>query len=142
MVGPIGPDPFVGQTIRQRQERERDPLSVQTVNLDVTNVTSAGNTTLYTVSDEKWLRIDDFGIVNIEGSNTTVTVWVVPSGGSALNTNKAYDAYPILANDSGTLTALIGSTWPPGTFIVATSGGATGVNLWMSGREAIGGVFD
>lgn len=132
----------VGRSIRQRQEIEREIPLAQMVNVDVTNVTSAGNTTLFTVSDDKWLHIEDFGVCNIAGATATVTVWAVPSGGSATNTNKVYDAYSIVANDSGTLTALVNTTWPPGTFFVATSGNATGVNLWMSGRESLGGVFE
>lgn len=131
---------MLGQNPRQRQESERTtPLRVPVIKA-VTNITSAGNTTLWTVTDNKFMFVSDFGVCNIAGATIGVTVYLVPDGGSAQNTNKVYDAYSVLANDSGTLTALVGSTLNPGDMIIATCDNATGCNLWLDGVEFTGGL--
>jgi hypothetical protein len=130
-----------GQNPRQIDERQpTTPLRAPVIKA-VTNVTN-GNTTLWTVTADKFLFIRDFGVCNIAGANITITVYVVPEGGSAANTNKVYDGYTILANDSGTLTALVGSTLNPGDFIVAVTSSATGANFWLDGVEFVGGLAD
>ncbi len=137
MRTPIG---MQGLTQRQRQETERGTLLQVPIAKAVTNVTTS-NVTLWTVSDGKFLYIQDFGVCNIAGATIAVTVYVVPSGGSALATNKVYDAYSVIANDSGTLTALVGGIYEPGTAIIAVTDNATGANFWLSGKEGAGGSF-
>jgi hypothetical protein len=129
-----------GPTSRQRQEVEPGPLLRLPIVKAVTNVTNS-NVTLWTVTAGKFLYVQDFGVCNIAGATIAVTVYVVASGGAAGATNKVYDAYPVLANDSGTLTALIGGIYEPGTAIIAVTDNATGANFWLSGYEAIGGDF-
>ena len=129
-----------GPTSRQRQEVEPGPLLRLPIVKAVTNVTNS-NVTLWTVTAGKFLYVQDFGVCNIAGATIAVTVYVVASGGGAGTTNKVYDAYPVLANDSGTLTALIGGIYEPGTAIIAVTDNATGANFWLSGYEAIGGDF-
>lgn len=127
-------------TARQRQEQERQaPLRIP-ISLAVTNVTNS-NSVLWTVTDGKFLYVQDFGVCNIAGATIAVTVYVVPSGGAAANGNKVYDAYSVSANDSGTLTALIGGIYEPGTQIIAVTDNATGANFWLSGYESTGGDF-
>ena len=129
---------MTGQNPRQRQERERTVPFRSPVIKAVTNVTNS-NVTLWTVTADKFLTIKDFGVCNISGTSIEITVYLVPEGGSAAATNKIYDAYLVLPNDSGTLTALIGSTLNVGEFIVAVTDNATGANFWLDGMESTGG---
>ena len=128
-------------TRRQRQEQERLPADRVAVVKAVTNVTTS-DVTLHTVTADKYFFVKDFGVCNIAGATIAITVYVVPEGAAAGVTNKVYDAYSILANDSGTLTALIGSTLSPGDFIVADTDNATGANFWLDGVEFSEGLPD
>jgi len=125
--------PMTPQNFRQRQEAEvvapiRRPYSTA-----VNNVTSSAPETLFTVPDGYYFEVVDFSVCNIEGATLAVTVSLVPDGGSASASNRVYDAYPVAANDSGTLTAVVGRLLEPGEFIVASVDGATGGNFWLSG---------
>ena len=126
-------------TARSRQEDQREFPLQRPVVVPVTTVTT-NNTTLHTVADGYHMLVRDFGVCNIAGANVAITVYLVPSGGSASAANKVYDGYTVLANDSGTLTALIGSTLEPGDFIVCDTDNATGCNFWLDGIEFSGGV--
>jgi len=130
-----------GLTQRQRQETERGPLLRQPLMIPVTTVTSSGNTTLYTVPSTNYFYVQDFGVCNLTASTVALTVYAVESGGSAGASNTVYYQYPVVANDSGTLTALIGGIFEPGTAFVATCDTATGLNLWLSGYRSVGGDF-
>lgn len=133
---------MMGQNTRQIDERQpQTPLRVPVIKA-VATVTSAGNTTLHTVTANKFFYIRDFGVCNISGGTVKVTVYLVPDGGAAGNGNKVYDAYSVLANDSGTLTAVVGSTLNDGDQIIATCDNATGVNFWLDGVEFEGGLPD
>ena len=127
-------------TNRQRQEQERPTLLRIPLFIAPQTVTTS-NVTLHTVTAGKFFYCQDFGVCNIAGATIAITVYVVASGGAAGVANKVYDAYSVLANDTGTLTALIGGIYEPGTFFVADTDNATGANFWLSGYEAIGGDF-
>jgi len=132
---------MLGQNTRQREERERvTPDSIPVIKA-VTNVTNS-NVTLWTVTTDpdKFLYIEDFGVCNISGVAIKITVYIVPSGGAALATNKVYDGFQVLAGDSGTLTAVVGHTLNPGDLIIAATDNATGANFWLWGQEFTGGV--
>jgi len=132
---------FQGLNPRTRQEDERVKPDRVPVIKAVTNVTTS-DVTLWTVTANKFLFIKDFGVCNIAGVTIAITVYLVPSGGSAAATNKVYDAYAVLPNDSGTLTALVGSTLNPGDLIIADTNNATGANFWLDGVEFTGGLPD
>lgn len=129
-------DPF-GQQSRSRDEQERVVSDAKPVSKEVTTVTNS-NVTLWTVTADNFLFIEDFGVCNIDGGAITITVYIVPDGGAAANGNKVYDAYAVAANDSGTLTALIGTMVAPLSLIVAVTSSATGANFWLSGFETVG----
>jgi len=132
---------MLGLQQRQRQEDEvTTPRRVAVIKA-VTTVTNS-NVTLWTVTANKFLKLNDFSVCNISGVNITITVYVVPSGGSAAAGNKVYDAYVVGANDSGTLGAILGKTFLPGDFIVAVTNHATGANFWLDGVEFTGGLPD
>ncbi len=130
---------MLGQAPRQRQELEREPTLRIPVIKAVTTVTNS-NVTLWTVTANKFLKLNDFSVCNISGTTITITVYVVPSGGSASAANKVYDAFTLGANDSGTLGAILGHTFLPGDFIVAVTNHATGANFWLDGVEFTGGL--
>lgn len=129
-------DPF-GQQSRSRDEQERVVSDAKPISKEVTTVTNS-NVTLWTVTADNFLFIEDFGVCNIDGGAITITVYIVPDGGAAANGNKVYDAYAVAANDSGTLTALIGTMVAPLSLIVAVTSSATGANFWLSGFETVG----
>jgi len=124
-------------TSRSRDEKEFVPSDAKPVSKEITPVTNS-NVTLWTVTADNFLMIEDFGVCNVAGVAIAVTVYVVPDGGAAGNGNKVYDAYPVIANDSGSLTALIGYQVAPLSFIVAVTDNATGANFWLSGYETVG----
>ncbi len=130
---------MLGLNPRQRFESERDATQRIPVIKAVTTVTNS-NVTLWTVTANKFLKLNDFSVCNISGTNITITVYVVPSGGSAAAGNKVYDAFALGANDSGTLGAILGHTFLPGDFIVAVTNHATGANFWLDGGEFTGGL--
>ena len=132
---------LMGQSVRQREEREVVTPERVPVIQPVTTVTNS-NVTLWTVTADKFLKLSDIGVCNISGVAIAITVYHVPSGGAAANGNKVYDAFQVLANDSGTLTAIISRTFFPGDFIVAVTDNATGANFWLDGVEFTGGLAD
>lgn len=130
-----------GQSQRQREEREVPIAQRSAVIKAVTNVTNS-NVTLWTVTLDpaKYLYVRDIGVCNISGVTIAVTVYVVPDGGSAANTNKVYDAFSVVANDSVTLSAIVDKTYLPGDQIIAVTDNVTGANFWLDGVEFTGGL--
>lgn len=137
----FGAGQAAGAQGRQQLEIARPSLLRQAHVQDVATVTSAGNTTLYTVAADNFFYVQDFGVCNLTAGTVALTVYAVESGGSAGTSNTVYYQYPVTANDSGTLTALVGGIFAPGTAFVATCDNATGLNLWLSGYKSIGGDF-
>lgn len=132
-------DPFRPLTNRQRQESERrTPLS-QPQSIPVTNVKTS-NTTLYTAKSDKFFHIERMAAANVGTGNLTLDVWLVPSGGSADDSNVTYDGYTINAAAVERLTALEGTLIEPGTSIVVVTNDATnGANFWLWGVDVQGG---
>lgn len=132
--------PFSGQVGRQRFESERPIPGRIPVIKAVTNVTNS-NVTLWTVTANKFLYIQKFTVCNIAAGAIAVTVYVVPSGGSASNANKVYDAFSVAQNTSVSLTALEGHMLDDGDFIVVvTDTATTGGNFKMWGYEMASGT--
>lgn len=126
-----------GQSHRQRQEAERQTPLARLASIPVTNVTNT-NVTLFTVPDNRFFALRLLGVANIAGSNLAVTVHVVPSGGSASNSNKVYDAFVVWPNTSEVLWAVAGEEahhlLEPGDQIVAVTDSATGGNFYGWGH--------
>ena len=68
-------DVVLGQAPRRREEAEREVPQGVAVIKAVTTVTNS-NVTLWTVTDNKFLKLKDFGVCNISGANITITVYV------------------------------------------------------------------
>lgn len=134
-----GRDIQMGVSVRQREERERITPEQISIIIPVANVTNS-NTTLYTVRADHFFYIQDFGVCNISDTGIAINIHIVPVGGSATDLNKVYDGYVVETNDSGTLTAILGTTLNPEDFIVASTDNAIGANFWINGIETSGGL--
>ena len=124
-------------TSRSRDEKEFVPSDAKPVSKEITTVTNS-NVTLWTVTADNFLFIENFGVCNIDGGAIAVTVHVVPSGGAAANGNKVYDALAVAANVTVSLDAFKSMQIAPLSFIVAVTSSATGANFWLSGFETVG----
>jgi hypothetical protein len=89
---------------------------------------------VYTVPASSVTKIENATVTNITATPATVTIHVVPSGGSVANTNAVEFARSIAANTSVQLTSLIGYQ-NAGATIRALAGTATALNLTLNGTE-------
>jgi hypothetical protein len=83
--------------------------------------TGSSDTTIYTVPGSSAVKIATFSITNTSTSAVTVSVSVVPSGGSIDGTHKVLSSYSLAANDTisseDVLSALKGAMLDAGAFI-------------------------
>lgn len=105
--------------------------------LAVENIIPAKNaesvdTDQYTSTDVKTI-IDKFTATNISAGTLTISVNIVPNGGSASNTNLIVDTKSILENETYTFPELVGHILTTGDFI-STNASATGLTIRASGR--------
>ena len=133
------PTAYGGQAgiVRQRQEVEQQPPQRDAVPVAIANVTNS-NVTLYTVDSGRTFNLVQLDVCNIAGAALAVTVYLVPDGGSAANTNKIYDGHSIAANTSETLSVAHG-LHPGGTQIIAVTDHATGGNFRLWGYSVESG---
>lgn len=94
-------------------------------------------TTLYTVPAASQVKVATASLCNISGSTVTVTVSVVPSGGSVDGTHVVLSAYSLLPNDTITqddvLAALKGVMLGVGTFVSVTASVSGAVDYLLTG---------
>jgi hypothetical protein len=95
---------------------------------------TASQTTLYTATGLRAI-LDKFSATNISGSAATVTVNLVPSGGSAGGTNPIVSAKSLQAGESYGFPELVGHVLNQGGFVSVLAGTASAINLRISGRE-------
>lgn len=79
--------------------------------------------------------IDKFTATNISGSNATISVHIVASGGAAGNTNLIIDARQIAPGESYTCPEVVGHTLDNGSFISTIAGTASAITIRASGHE-------
>lgn len=90
-------------------------------------------TTLVTGAANSRTYLDKITVTNTTGSAVTVTVNVVPSGGSVGAGNVLENSYSIAANTSYSFPNIVGQILNPGDFLSITPS-ATGCNARVSGR--------
>lgn len=90
-------------------------------------------TTVYTVPAASAAKVASASITNTDSSAMTVSVSVVPSGGSVDGTHVVLSAYQLLAGDSTVLTEIIGSMLDAGAFISITASTASKLNYLFTG---------
>lgn len=96
---------------------------------------AATATTYYTTPANTKAKITAFTLCNTTGTNRTVDVHLVPSGGSADATNQVVDALAINANTSVIVSEAIGHVLEASGTIQCTADAATAVTLVVSGIE-------
>jgi hypothetical protein len=99
----------------------KDAEQAQTV-----QYTSTGLTTI----------IDKFTATNHDTAAWSITVYLVPSGGSAATTNKIVASKTLQANETYTFPEIVGAALAAGDFIAteAPSTGGNKINIRSSGR--------
>lgn len=91
------------------------------------------DTTMYTAPTNSRVYIDKLTVTNPTAGALTITVNLVPSGGSVASTNVITSAYSIAAGGSYTFPEIVGHILGAGAFISAV-GSAAGLNMRASGR--------
>lgn len=95
--------------------------------------TIAGNNTVYTVPALSAVKISSACLCNTTSSAVTVSVSLVPSGGTAGVTNRVVNAYSLAANDSMVLTEILGAMLDAGASINVNTSTANAVNAAITG---------
>lgn len=75
------------------------------------------DTTIYTVPASTAAKIASAVLCNTGGATATVSVSVVPSGGSIDGTHKIVHNYPLAAGDSMVVNELVGAMLGTGAFV-------------------------
>lgn len=96
---------------------------------------TASTATYYTVGANTNTIIDSAIAANSTGTNRTITIYLVPSGGSADGNTIAVVSTVVPANSDVSLSRLVLQALPAGATIQAKSDAATAVTLRISGRE-------
>lgn len=95
---------------------------------------AASATTYYTATNVK-ARIDACTLVNTTAGAITVTIYLIPSGGSAAASNTVLSSYSVAAGQSYVVAGAIGQWLEEGGFLQAVASSATSVTLIVSGVE-------
>ena len=94
-------------------------------------------TTYYTATNLR-ARIDKCTVCNTTAGAINLTIYKVPSGGSASATNTLISARSIAAGETYTCPEVVGHWLEAGGFISALASAATSLSLEMSGIEVSG----
>lgn len=104
---------------------------------DVPNAT----TTLYTspaaASGGKGTWIDKFTAHNHTAGAVALTIYLVPSGGAAADSNKLIAAAGLAAGATDTLPEVVGKFLNPGDFIAVLASAAASISVAANGRELV-----
>jgi len=92
-------------------------------------------TTVYTSPAATTTIIDKFTATNTDSGAHTITVYLVPSGGTAGGSNTITSAYSIAAGTAVELTELKNHVLATGDFISAFADSASKVIIRASGRQ-------
>lgn len=96
---------------------------------------AASATTYYTAATGTKARIDSLALTNTTGTGRTVTLYLVPSGGTAGVTNCVLSAYTVAAGETYVPPGIIGQWLESGGTLQAVASAATAVTLVASGVE-------
>ena len=95
---------------------------------------STGETTVYTVPASSTIKIAQGSLCNVSASAVTVSVSIIPSGGTADGTHRVIASYSLAANDTLTLKDYIGGAlMGPGDFISVNAATAAAVDVIITG---------
>lgn len=96
---------------------------------------SSANTTEYTTPAAKHTIIDKLTATNLDASSQTITIYLVPSGSTAVDANKLISAKSIATGAIYDFTELKNHILNAGDFISVIASGASMVVIRASGRE-------
>lgn len=100
-------------------------------------LTATTATTIYTVPASSRSKVATLSVTNTSASAVTVTVSVVPSGGTVDGTHAVLFGYPLAAGDTicheDVLAAVKGAMLPTGAFIAVTAGTANAIDYLVTG---------
>ena len=94
----------------------------------------AASTSQYTAPNPGKAAIDKFTATNTSGSVATISVWIVPNGGSTDDSNLIIDSLQVAQGTVEEFSPLIGHILQSGTQIV-TAGTGGALTIFVSGRE-------
>lgn len=90
--------------------------------------------TQYTANGCKAI-IDKFTGTNVTGGNVTLSVNIVPSGGSASNSNIVTITRTLASKEVYRFPEIVGQYLDVGSFISTIAGAASSISIRVSGRE-------
>lgn len=98
------------------------------------SVVPIGNTdtVVYAVTSKRTSIINAASVSNYSGANATITVYLVPDGGSVGNATLALTEFSVSAGDTRILNALLGQGVTENGTIVAVSDTADAINLTIN----------
>lgn len=91
-------------------------------------------TTVYTVPANQAVKLSQGTVCNVSAAPVTVSLSLVPSGGTADGTHRVISGYSLAAGDTLPLgDYLAGHMLGPGDFISVTASAATAIDVIISG---------
>lgn len=96
---------------------------------------TTGAAAYYTAASAVKARIDAFTVTNYSGTAATFSVWLVPTGGSADDTNIIVKARSIAAGASGRVLEAIGQWIEGGGTIQMLASDGSAITIAVSGVE-------
>ncbi|MBN9209369.1 MAG: hypothetical protein J0H96_11985 [Microbacterium ginsengisoli] len=94
---------------------------------------ASGDTTIYTVPANKAAKLAKLVLTNTSAAAVTVSVSVVPSGGSVDGTHRVVSGYSLAAGDSTTVTEIEGCWLGQGDLVSVNASTAAVVDVMLSG---------
>ncbi|GAB3776826.1 L-lysine 2,3-aminomutase [Nocardioides ginsengisegetis] len=96
---------------------------------------ASGDNAAYTVPANKAAQIKTMVLSNVSGAAVTITVSVIPSGGSVDGTHKVVSGYSLASNDSTTISEVVGSWLGAGDKVNVNAAAATAIDCVITGLE-------
>lgn len=93
----------------------------------------SGDTTVYTVPASKAAKLAKLVLTNVTGAAVTVSVSIVPTGGTIDGTHRVVSGYSLAAGDTTTVTEVEGCWLGQGDLIAVTTSAAAAVDVLVSG---------
>lgn len=109
-------------------------MSVTVKNIIPRKQAESSQTTQYTATNAKCI-IDKFTVTNTSSSNTTISINLVPFGGTAGVDNLVTKTRSIVPNETWSAPDVVGQVLESGGFISTIASAASALTISASGRE-------